>query len=73
MNNRFKNPYFYFGLIAVILTAMGVDAQTLTSWGALKEAIINLLSNPFLLGSVIVAITGVVIDPTTKGLRDGKM
>ena len=30
----------------------------------------NILANPFLLGSVIVAVVGVFVNPTTKGLKD---
>lgn len=69
-NNRYKNPYFWIGLVGVILTAMGVSAETLTSWGALYEAIVNLCKNPFLIASVAVAIVGVFVDPTTSGLHD---
>lgn len=32
MTKRFKNPYFWVGLLGVIFTAMGVDATTLTTW-----------------------------------------
>lgn len=70
MNNRYKNPYFWFGLVAVVFTAMGVSVETLTSWSALKNSFVDLISNPFLLGSVVVAVTGVFVNPTTKGLKD---
>lgn len=67
---RAKNPYFWIGLIGVILTAMGVDASMFTSWGAVWSAIVGLVTNPFMLGSVAVAILGVLIDPTTHGITD---
>lgn len=69
---RLKNPYFWLGLVGVILSAMGVEASMLTSWAALWDSIVSLFSNPFMLGSVIAAIVGVITDPTTKGLGDSK-
>lgn len=67
---RAKNPWFWIGLVGVVLTAMGISPETLTSWGAVVEAVKELVTNPFLLGSVIVAILGVLNDPTTAGLGD---
>ena len=67
---RFKNWAFWMGLIATILAAMGVSAQTFTSWRAVLDAIVNLVTNPFQLGCVIVAVVGVFTDPTTKGICD---
>ena len=67
---RMKNPWFWVGLAGVILTAMGVAPETLTSWGAVVEAFKSLIMNPFMLGSVALAVVGVFIDPTTKSLGD---
>lgn len=67
---RLKNIYWWIGIVGVILTAMGVDAETLTSWTAVYDAIIELVSNPFMLGSVFMAIVGVLVDPTTANLQD---
>lgn len=72
MNKRIKNPYFWIGLVGVILTNLQVDASSLTSWDKVWELIINTKQNPYLLTTTIMAIVGVVIDPTTKGIRDGK-
>lgn len=69
-HNRFKNPYFWFGLVGVVLTAMGIDPHTLTSWDVIFQAVKDLIANPVMLGSVILAITGVFVDPTCKGLKD---
>ena len=70
MNNRFKNPYFWFGLAGVICAAANISIESLTSWEILYENLMNILANPFLLGSVIVAVVGVFVNPTTKGLKD---
>jgi phi LC3 family holin len=67
---RAKNPYFWIGLVGVILAAMGVDASMFTSWGAVWDAIVGLVTNPFMLWSVFLAVIGVLVDPTTKGIAD---
>lgn len=69
---RIKNPWFWVGLGGVILTAMGVDADMFTSWGAVKDALLALVSNPYMLGGVILAVLGVFIDPTTAKISDSK-
>ena len=67
---RFKNPWFWVGLCGTILTAMGVSPEMFTSWGAVWEAVVNLFSNPFMLVSVVLAVLGVFVDPTTSGISD---
>ena len=67
---REKNPWFWIGLGGTILAAMGVSPETFTSWGAVWDAIRALLSNPFQIGCVILAVLGVFIDPTTAGVGD---
>lgn len=70
---RAKNPYFWVGMLGVILTAMGVSPDTFTSWSVVAEQFIALISNPYMLGSVALAIMGVLIDPTTEGVLDSKV
>ena len=67
---RVKNPWFWVGLGGTILAAMGVSPETFTSWGAVWDAIRSLLSNPFQIGCVILAVLGVFVDPTTDGIGD---
>lgn len=67
---RLKNPWFWVSLGGIVLTAMGVDAEMFTSWGVVKEQAVALVSNPFMLVSVALAVLGVFIDPTTAGLGD---
>jgi phi LC3 family holin len=69
---RVKNPYFWIGLGGVILTAMGISADMLTSWAAVWDALVNLVGNPFMLGSVVIAVLGVILDPTTAGIGDSE-
>lgn len=70
---RMKNPWFWVSLLGVILTAMGVSPEMFTSWAAVIQAIQDLIGNPFMLGSVAIAVMGVFIDPTTKGVSDSKL
>ncbi|WP_347152360.1 phage holin [Peptostreptococcus anaerobius] len=67
---RYKNPYFWIGLGGVILTSLQVEASTLTTWASVGELVIKTASNPFLLGTTAMAILGVVINPSTKGIVD---
>ena len=69
---RFKNPWFWVGLGGVILSAMGVSPEMFTSWCAVWEAVVNLINNPFMLVSVVLAVLGVFVDPTTAGISDSK-
>lgn len=68
--NRLKNPYFWIGLVGVILSAMGVSPEMFTSWGAVIEQIKEMFSNPYMLSSVCMAVLGVIVNPATKGLKD---
>lgn len=72
MKNRVKNPYFWLGLGGVIFSAAGVDFKTLTSWSLLGNALLDILSNPVAVVAVVAAVIGVVVDPSTKGLKDNK-
>ena len=67
---RMKNPYFWIGLIGVVLTASGTAPETLTTWGAVVEWGKALVSNPFALCGVVLAVFGSIYDPTTKGVTD---
>lgn len=67
---RFQNPWFWVGLGSVILTAMGVSPEMLTSWPAVGQAIKDLFTNPFLLSTTALAVLGVFVDPTTKNIGD---
>lgn len=69
---RVKNPYFWVGLLGVILSAMGVSADMFTSWDIVIEQAKALISNPFMIGSVIMAVLGTLIDPTTAGVADSQ-
>ncbi len=67
---RVKNPWFWVGVAATALTAIGVDPQTFTSWSAVCEGVLTLLGNPVQLVTLVLAVLGVFIDPTTAGIAD---
>ena len=69
---RFKNPWFWVGLCGTILAAMGVSPEMFTSWDAVWEAVLNMVRNPYMLVSVVLAVLGVFVDPTTSGISDSK-
>ena len=70
MSKRMKNPYFWTGIVAVLITALGVNPAELTSWDALGQLFIDLSKNPFLIGTALWALITVYIDPSTGGLKD---
>lgn len=67
-NPKFKNPWFWLGLISIIFASAGVDFQTLTSWQLLGEALLSILQNPVAVMAVIGGILGVFNDNGTQGL-----
>lgn len=67
---RIKNPWFWIGLAGVILSAMGISPEDLTSWQAVLDMLVEFISNPFMIGTVLAALAGVFFDPTTAGLGD---
>ena len=67
---RFKNPWFWVGVVSVAITAIGVDPAAFTSWGAVWEGIVSVLSNPVQLVTMCLAVLAVFIDPTTAGVTD---
>lgn len=73
---RFKNPVFVFQLVLSILTPilayMGINLEDLTTWGKLGEVIFGAISNPYILGLIVVNVYNAIIDPTTKGIADSK-
>lgn len=67
---RFKNPWFWVGVVSVALTAIGVDPHTFTSWSAVLDGILSVLSNPVQLVTMSLAVLSVFVDPNTPGLTD---
>lgn len=73
---RFKNPVFIAQIILAIFTPIlayaGLTAQDITTWKAVGDLIITAISNPYVLGLVIVSLWNALNDPTTKGISDSE-
>lgn len=73
---RFSNPMFVAQLVMSVLLPIvgyfGMEVKDLTSWSLVGELLFKAISNPFVLGTIVVSIYNAVIDPTTKGLKDSE-
>ena len=67
-HSKFKNPYFWLSVIALIFSASGVDFNQLTSWQLLGNALADIVNNPVSIVAVITAFLGIWNDNSTKGL-----
>lgn len=67
---RFRNPWFWVGIVGVVLTALNISPESLTSWDAVGQLFVDMIANPFKLGSAALAILGVFVDPTTHSVSD---
>lgn len=74
---RFHNPVFIAQLILAILTPIlayaGLTLQDLTSWPALGQLLLGALSNPYVLGLIVVSVWNALNDPTTSGITDSAL
>lgn len=73
MSNRFKNVYFWLGLMGVVSGTLGISPEHLTSWDLLIQEVKMFLGNPYAIVSLFVALIGVIVDPTTQGWKDEKI
>lgn len=73
---RFKNPLFIAQMILAVLTPIlayaGLTVKDLTTWQALGDLLMSALSNPYVLGLVVVSVFNAVTDPTTSGVADSE-
>jgi uncharacterized membrane protein len=67
-NYKFRNPYFWLSMFALIFSASGIEFNTLTSWQLLGDALLSILNNPVAVVAVITAMLGIWNDNSTKGM-----
>lgn len=71
---RFSNPLWIGQLVLAILTPilayLGLNLADLTTWNTLGNVLLDAITNPYLLGLVIVSVFNIINDPTTKGISD---
>lgn len=65
---KFKNPYFWLSIIALVFSASGVDFEELTSWRLLGQALLSIANNPVSVVAVVTALLGIWNDNSTQGL-----
>ena len=72
-NTKFRNPYFWLSMFALIFSASGIEFNTLTSWQLLGEALLSILNNPVAVVAVLTAMLGIWNDNSTHGMDKFKM
>jgi holin, phage phi LC3 family len=74
---RLKNPVFWLNLAlsiaAPLLAYFGLNANEITTWGALADLVAQAVKNPLVLVSVAMSVYNFIIDPTTQGLTDSML
>lgn len=73
---RFKNPQFIAQLVVSIfvpiLAYLGIAAEDLTSWSVVGGILLEAISNPYVLGLVVVSVYNSINDPTVSGISDSR-
>ena len=71
---RFKNPVFIVQLLLSILTPIlayaGLTVQDMTTWQAIGNLLLGAISNPYVIGLVVISVWNALNDPTTTGITD---
>ena len=71
-NPKFRNPYFWLSVIALVFSASGVDFEQLTSWQLLGQALLSIANNPVSVVAVVTGLLGIWNDNSTQGLDNIK-
>lgn len=70
---RFKNKYFWLGLIGVFASSFNINATNIVSAEYLLQELTSLINDPLRLSTFITAIIfAVTLDPTTHGIADSQ-
>ena len=69
---KFRNPYFWLSVIALVFSASGVDFEELTSWRLLGQALLSIANNPVSVVAVATGLLGIWNDNSTQGLDNIK-
>lgn len=67
-NPKFKNPYFWLSVLALIFSAAGIDFQSLTDWNLFGQALLSIINNPVSVVAVITAMLGIWNNNSEPGL-----
>lgn len=63
---------FAVAVLLPVLVYYGLEASDLTTWQSVFDVIAKALSNPFVLGTMVVNAINILPDPTTAGLSDSE-
>lgn len=73
---RIRNPYFWLqigiAILMPILAYLGLSVEDLTTWSKVIQVLLQAVSNPYVLGLIVVSVFNTIQDPTTKGLSDSE-
>ena len=71
---RFRNPNFILRFIAALLipalASIGIDWRELTTWAALGAALMDIISNPVVIGLIIYNALNMMPDGLVRGWKD---
>lgn len=71
---RLKNPQFYInlaiGVATIVLGYFGLTGADFTTWSKLFDVLGSAVSNPYVIGMIIVYIYTTIIDTSKPGLGD---
>lgn len=70
MQNKTFITRFVISVIVPVLVYYGIKAEDLTTWKSIFDLIVKAISNPFVVGTMIVNAINIIPDPTTQGLGD---
>ncbi len=61
---------FAIAVFLPVLVYYGLEASDLTTWQSVWDIIAKALSNPYVLGTMVINAINILPDPTTAGLSD---
>lgn len=71
---RFKNPVFWVqigsAILLPILAYFGLTVEDMDSWSTLGKTLLEAISNPYVVGVVVISVWNAINDPTTSGVTD---
>lgn len=69
IKERIVSPVFWLGvgsIIAIIFQTAGIKFEEMTSWEVLLDNIITIISNPYMVISILVAVFSFLNNPKNK-------
>ena len=57
-------------ILTPILAYAGLTVQDMTTWQAIGNLLLGAISNPYVIGLVVISVFNALNDPTTTGITD---